>query len=229
MSEYKNNTEALSQYLQSMVKLEELQKMTEDLDKELEDSQRLMLEIKSIFSNIPNGENRAPLNVELRREQLAQFLAADGPRLLMPDMVEEVNVDIEAELTGLKKEAEELKKNIAAPPENQYERSDRRNENLNLEQYAASLDEFSKRLASIKLNKANGSNRNTVLEMKLAQLCEDVNNLTQVVQTKTKLAKANNKGMANQLDNSTAMLYDNLINKLISSVNETTYLLQNRT
>ncbi|CAH2257664.1 uncharacterized protein LOC120637729 [Pararge aegeria] len=226
MSVYQNNTEALSQYIQSIVKIEELQKMTEDLDKELEDSQRIMSEIKSIFSTVPNGQNTPQLNSELRREQLASFLAADGPQMLMDDMAEAVDVDIETILAGIKSHAEVLKRNIL-PPEPQQELPVRPIENLNLEQVSASLDELSKRLANIKLNKAIRHNRNTVLEMKLGMLCEDVNNLTQAIQTKSMLTEANQaSGNSNQLDGATALCYDNLIIKLLHSVNEATYIMK---
>ncbi|XP_023939243.1 uncharacterized protein LOC112046717 [Bicyclus anynana] len=225
MSVYQNNTEALSEYIQSMVKLNELQKMTEDLDKELEDSQRIMSEIKSIFNTAPNGQNME-LNSELRREQLARFLAADGPRMLLPDMEEAVDVNIETILADLRKQAEDLKNNIACP-EPRQESSSRQIENLNLEQYAANLEQFSNRLGNIKLNNANGNNRNRVLEMKLSSLCEDVNNLTQAIQDKTKMAEVSENRNANELDNATVLCYNNLINNLLHSINEASYLLKN--
>lgn len=153
--------------------------MTADLDKELEDSQRIMMEIKTIFNTVPNGEDRPQLNQDQRQEQLARYLAANGPQLLMPDMEEAVVVDIETILNGLKSHAESLKNKVAAQGQLRNN-SERPIENLNLEECAASLDDFSKRLANIKLNTTNGNNRNRVLEMKLAQLCEDVNNLKQV-------------------------------------------------
>lgn len=153
--------------------------MTADLDKELEDSQRIMMEIKTIFNTVPNGEDRPQLNQDQRQEQLARYLAANGPQLLMPDMEEAVVVDIETILNGLKSHAESLKNEVAAQGQLRNN-SERPIENLNLEECAASLDDFSKRLANIKLNTTNGNNRNRVLELKLAQLCEDVNNLKQV-------------------------------------------------
>ncbi|CAH2100441.1 unnamed protein product [Euphydryas editha] len=224
-----NNTAEFSQYLQSMVKLEELQKMTEDLDKELEDSQRVMSEIKTLFNSIPNAQNNRPQqNNLLRHEDLSQFIVANVPKLIMPDMPDStVDVDLDNVIATMRGYAEDLRKNFVVPNP-QQEQPHREFENLDLDQYASSLDELSKQLMNMKLNKTSeGFKKNDELEAKLTQLCEDVNMFTQMVQSKAKLSEANKNWTPTQYHN-TALQYDNLINKLLLGVNEVTYLLKNK-
>ncbi|CAG9575377.1 unnamed protein product [Danaus chrysippus] len=225
---YKNSTEAFSQYLQSMVKLEELQKMTDDLDKELEDSQRVMAEMKTMFDSIPNTQsNMSDQNSGLRHEDLSQFLLANVPKLLMPDMPENtVDVDLDNVIAMMKCYAEDLRKNFVVP-QPQKEQPHVKIENINLEPYATSLDHLVNRLAKIKLNKNIANNKNMELEAKLTQLCDDVNMFTQMVQAKTKLGEVN-KNWTPAEQNTTALQYDDLINKLLMGINEVTYLLKNK-
>lgn len=178
---YKNGTEAFTQYLQSMLKLEELQKMTDDLDKELEDSQRVMAEMKTMFDSIPNTQsNISDQNSGLRHEDLSQFLLANVPKLLMPDMPENtVDVDLDNVIAMMKCYAEDLRKNfVVSQP--QKEQPHIKIENINLEPYATSLDHLVNRLAKIKLNKNITNNKNMELEAKLNQLRDDVTMFTQV-------------------------------------------------
>ncbi|XP_050357800.1 uncharacterized protein LOC126778337 [Nymphalis io] len=224
-----NNTEAFSQYLQSMVKLEELQKMTEDLDKELEDSQRVMSEIKTIFNTIPNVQNNIPQqNNDLRHEDLSQFIVASVPKLIMPDMPDStVDIDLDNVIASMKGYAEDLRKNFVLPNP-QQEHPNKIFENLDLDQYASSLEELSKQLLNMKLNKnGEGIKRNKALEAKLDQLCEDVTMFTKMVQSKAKLSESNKNWTTTHHTNLT-LQYDNMINKLLLCINEVTYLMKNK-
>lgn len=203
--------------------------MTEDLDKELEDSQRVMSEIKTLFNSIPNVQiDRAQQNNGLRHEDISQFLAADVPKLVMPDMPDStVDVDLDNVIATMKGYAEDLRKNFVVP-NSQQEQPQREFQNLDLDQYASSLDELSKRLMNMKLNKTSeGFKKNDDLEAKLTQLCEDVNMFTQMVQSKAKLSEVNKNWSPTQY-HSTALQYDSLINKLLLGVNEVTYLLKKK-
>ncbi|XP_075990092.1 uncharacterized protein LOC142985669 [Anticarsia gemmatalis] len=224
---FKVNPNDFTEYLQSVVKLNALEKMTQDLDKELSDSQNIMMEIKAIYDTVSVVQNNQPppVNNVLRHEDISKFLEAGVPKLLMPDMAEDnMDVDIDDIIATVKTYAEDLKKNFtvaeaqAAKPKEFG--------NLNLEQYAQSLDQLSKRVASIKLHKKDElNNRNAELEGKLTQLCDDVNKFTTMVQAKTALSETNKNWEQN---NTNALQYDSIISKLLSGVNEVTYLLQNK-
>ncbi|CAG5034900.1 unnamed protein product [Parnassius apollo] len=221
---------AFAQFLPSMVKLDELQKMTEDLDQELAESQKIMKEIKAMFDSVPKTSPTNKSNGQdniLKQEDMSQFLEANVPKLLMPDMPENtVDVDLDRVISTMKSYAEDLKKKIVTS-QSQPMSNQRKFENLDLEQYAKSFDQLAKRLANVKLNKKDGANnRNADLELKLAQLCQDVHLFNQMVETKTSLSESNKNWTNNQLDN--ALYYDNIINKLLNGINEVTYLLKSK-
>ncbi|KAM3956617.1 uncharacterized protein ACR2FA_006581 [Aphomia sociella] len=225
-----SNSADYAAYLQSMVRLDALEKMTQDLDKELADSQRTMREIKAIFDTVPNVQNNLQLvNNGLRHEDLSQFLEADVPKLLLPDMVENTaDIDLDDVIAKMKVYAEDLKKHfVLSTPQPRDKLILNKMSDLELEQYTSSLDQLSKRLANIKLAKNDVNNRNPELETMLTKLCQDVNMFTQMVQAKTKLSESNRNWSETQQENNT-LHYDNIINKLLSGINEVTYLLQNK-
>ncbi|KAM3957040.1 uncharacterized protein ACR2FA_008973 [Aphomia sociella] len=225
-----SNSADYAAYLQSMVRLDALEKMTRDLDKELADSQRTMREIKAIFDTVPNVQNNLQLvNNGLRHEDLSQFLEADVPKLLLPDMVENTaDIDLDDVIAKMKVYAEDLKKHfVLSTPQPRDKLILNKMSDLELEQYTSSLDQLSKRLANIKLAKNDVNNRNPELETMLTKLCQDVNMFTQMVQAKTKLSESNRNWSETQQENNT-LHYDNIINKLLSGINEVTYLLQNK-
>ncbi|CAH2068152.1 unnamed protein product, partial [Iphiclides podalirius] len=208
--------------------------MTEDLDQELVESQRIMKEIKALFDNVPKqndnnqDNNNGQANNSVRHEDMSKFLEASVPKLLMSDMPENtVEVDLDDVIASMKNYAEDLRKNILPaqpPPRN----SQRVFENLDIKQYASTLDQLAKRLANIKLIKKDEvNNRNADLEEKLTQLCQDVNLFTQMVETKTTISECNKNWPDNQEDNN-ILYYENIINKLLAGINEVTYLLKNK-
>ncbi|CAG4927706.1 unnamed protein product [Colias eurytheme] len=220
-------TQSFAQYLQSMVKLDALERMTEDLDKELADSQTIMTEIKTIFDSIPKEQQRrAHENNDLRHEDLSQFLESGVPKLLLPDMTENSgDVDVDNIIATMKRYAEDLRKNLTVQECN-TRFVKKAIENLDLTQYATSLEQLSKSLANVKIT-TEVVNRNAELEQKLALLCQDVNMFTQMVQAEEKSGETNRNWKAVALDNS-ALCYGTIINKLLSDINEVTYLLNNK-
>ncbi|XP_013187990.1 uncharacterized protein LOC106132957 [Amyelois transitella] len=216
-------------YLQSIIRLDALEKMTQDLDKELADSQKLMRDIKAIFESVPKGTNATeePVNNSLRHEDISKFLEADVPKLLLPDMVESTSdIDIDDVISKMKGYAEDLKKNLIVTVPHVRD-SHEKMEALDLEQYAMSLDQLNKRLANIKMNKGDIASRNPELENKLGQLCQDVDMFTKMVEAKTALSECNKNWTKTSQDNN-ALQYDSIVNKLLSGINEVSYLLQNR-
>lgn len=179
---YKINPGQFAEYLQSVVKLDALEKMTQDLDRELEDSQRIMMEIKTMYDSVSTvPENRPDSdNNGLRHEDISNFLEAGVPNLLMPGMSgDTMDVDIDNVIATMKSYAEDLKKNFIAPMPQVPKPKEVAD--LDLDQYAQSLDQLGKRLANIKLNKKDDlNNRSVELEGKLSQLCEDVSMFTKV-------------------------------------------------
>lgn len=174
-----------AEYLQSVVRLEALEKITQDLDEELADSQRMMTEIKTIFDSIPNQSNPGPVDDALQHKDISSLMDANVPKLLLKDMVQNTGeVDLDNVISAMKQYTEDLKKNfMQIQPQPQLSNSvtqKREPESLDLKQYALSLDQLSKRLANIKLNKTSVDKRNEDLEKKLGQLCQDVNMFTQV-------------------------------------------------
>ncbi|CAB3258913.1 unnamed protein product [Arctia plantaginis] len=224
---YAMNTGDFAEYLQSIVKLNVLEKMTQDLDKELTDSQNIMMEIKAIYNTVSHVENSPtePENNGLRHEDVSTFLESGVPKLLMPDMTENnMDVDIDVCIATLKRYAEELKNNIVTSDENTPRPKDL--VKLDLNQYAQSLDQLSKRVANIKINKKDElNNRNIELEGKLTILCDDVNKFTTMVQAKTAISESNKNW---QPSDSNSLQYDCIISKLLSGINEVSYLLQNK-
>ncbi|CAG9783354.1 unnamed protein product [Diatraea saccharalis] len=217
-------------YLQSVVQLEALERMTRTLDSELADSQRGMQDIKAIFDSICTGNNinNHHANSHIRYENVKDFLDADLPKLIMPDMEENnyADVDLNAVIGEMKSYVEELKKNLIHINPQPTNFSTQINP-LDLDQYASSLDQFKKRLSNMKISKKNKPNRNPDLEIKLTQLCQDVNMFTQMVQAKTTLSEYN-KNWTETLPSNNSLHYDNIINQLLSRINEVTYLLQNK-
>lgn len=113
----KINPGEFAEYIQSILKLNALEKMTEDLDRELEDSQKIMMEIKSMYDSVSTvpGNYEQPANNEMRHENISKFLEAGAPKLLMPDMAEDnMDVDIDEAISSLKGYAERLKQSLIA-------------------------------------------------------------------------------------------------------------------
>ncbi|XP_037300233.1 uncharacterized protein LOC115448382 [Manduca sexta] len=216
-----------AEFLQTIVKLDALTQITQDLDKELADSQRVMKDIKSMFDAIPNAPNRPEANNGLRHDDISKFLESGPPKLLLPDMAENtIDVDLDDVIATMKVYAEDLKRNmaLAQPPPT----LNKNIESVDLQQYATSLDQLSKRLANIKLGKGDESHhRSPEVEAKLAQLCQDVNMFSQMVQAKTTLSECN-QNWTSTAQETDALCYDNIINKLLSGINEVTYLLRNK-
>uniref|UniRef100_A0A1E1W0D0 Uncharacterized protein n=1 Tax=Pectinophora gossypiella TaxID=13191 RepID=A0A1E1W0D0_PECGO len=214
------------EYVNSVVNLDALEKMTADMDEDIEESQKLMDEIKTLFDSIPT-QSKGPTDNGLRHEDLSQFLEAGVPKLLMPDMAEtNLDVDLDDVISTMKDYAEDLKRTCsisqpktAVPPKDMGA--------LEIDQYATTLDQLVKRLANIKLSKNEADNRNPELEDKLTQLGQDVNMFTQMIQSKTKLTECDKNWPESQPD-SPALQYKDIISKLLSGINEVTYLLQNK-
>ncbi|KAJ0180865.1 hypothetical protein K1T71_002950 [Dendrolimus kikuchii] len=230
-NDYRNNDE-FAHYLQSVVRLEALEKITQDLDEELADSQKIMSEIKTLFDSIPNQNQPGTTDEAPRRQDVSNFMEVGVPKLLLKDMTQNTGeVDLDDVISAMKKYAEDLKKNfVQIEPQPQLASiivPKREMEGLDLQQYALSLDQLSKRLANIKLSKTSVDNKNDDLEAKLGQLCQDVNMFTQIVQVKTAIGESNQNWAPARQDHS-ALHYDNIINKLLSGINEVSCLLQNK-
>ncbi|XP_059051371.1 uncharacterized protein LOC131846151 [Achroia grisella] len=224
-----NNPSDFAAYLQSMVRLNAIEKITQDLDKELADSQRIMREIKIIFNGVPTAQTtQQPVSNGPRHEDLSQFLEADVPKLLPLDMTENTpDIDLDDVIAKMKGYTEDLKKNFVLTQQKfEGNLNIKKMEQLDLEQYAKSLEKLGKRLENIKLSK-DENNRNNDLEEKLTTLCQDVNMFTQMVQAKTTLSETN-KNWNTTPQESSALHYGNIINKLLSGINEVTYLLHNK-
>lgn len=216
-----------AEYLQSVVKLNTLERITTDLDNELADSQKVMDNIKNMLNSIPTFDSGAQMGSgDLSNEDVLSFLEAGPPQVLLPDMVgTTTDVDLDNVIATMKKHAEDLKKKIVLVETPLTLNNEIKN--LELEQYASSLDQLGKRLANIKLNKRDEVNlRNEELEAKLTLLCDNVNLFTQMVKTKTSLSESNKNWTPTQDNN--ALCYENIVNKLLSGINEVTYLLHNQ-
>lgn len=224
---YKISTSNFAEYLQSVVQLNSLERMTQELDKELSDSQNIMTEIRAIYDSVCNVQNSqtATVNNGLRHEDISKFLEESMPKFLLPDMTQNnADLDIDDVIASLKIYAEDLKKNFSKHEVKVVEPKEF--ESLNLEQYAQSLDQLNKRMSHIKLSKKDElNNRNVELEGKLTQLCDDVNKFTTMVQAKTAISESNKNW---EQRDSNALQYENIISKLLSGINEVTYLLQNK-
>ncbi|KAL0850622.1 hypothetical protein ABMA28_012381 [Loxostege sticticalis] len=230
---YKANPSEFADYLQSIVKLDTLERITQSLDEELADSQRAMNEIKDLFECIPLAQNverhgNAASANGLRQEDVAKFLDAPAPKLLMSDMPESdiEEVDIDDVITSMKGYAEELRKNFVAP-EAQARAPREDMQAMDLNQYASALDQLCKRLAHMKLSKRDDTKKNLDLEGKLDQLCQDVKNFSELVELRTTVGEINRNWTSTQQNNN-ALHYDNIINRLLSGINEVAYLLHNK-
>lgn len=224
----KVNPNDFTDYLQSLIKLDALEKMTEELDRELEDSQKIMMEIRSVYNSVSTGvNNEEPANSERRQATLSNLLEAGVPQLLMPDMaVENMDIDIDEAIASLKRYAEGLKHTLVVLEQQPPKPTEM--VELNLDQYAQSLDQLGKRLANIKLNKNDNSKlKNDDLEAKLQQLCGDVDMFMKLLSAKKTLSERNKNWTENRQDGN-ELQYDNIIKKLISDLNEVICLLQNK-
>lgn len=145
----------------------------------------------------------------------------------MPDMAEDkMDIDIDEAISSMKAYAERLKQSLIVleqRPPKPVGMVD-----LDLDQYAQSLDQLSKRLANIKLNKNDDVKlKNAEMEAKLQQLCGDVDMFTKLIESKKTLSESNKNWSENRQDGY-EMQYDNIIKKLITDLNEVIYLLQNK-
>lgn len=175
-------------YLESVVNLDALDRMIKDLDDELKDSQKVMNEVKTMIDSLPKRcEEPAPIGDNVvKHEGISSILARSPPNLLLPDMVQHTDtVDIDSIIATMKSYTEDMRKKFAVPDvevpvPGRSTRVEGKFEDLNLEQYANSLDVLCKRLSNLKLNKKVETDRNMELETKLAILFDDVNMFTQV-------------------------------------------------
>lgn len=172
-------------FLESIVNLNALDKITTNLGNELKDSQAVMDEIKGIIDALPakmGNVTSEPDSNGLRHEDLSNFLTAGTPQLMMPDMDISLDVNLDDVISTMRSYVEDLKKNFTQPqPETQERIPPKQLESLELEQYASNLDQLCKRLTNMKLNKKTEvHSRNVELEAKLAVLCDDVNMFTRV-------------------------------------------------
>lgn len=159
--------------------------MTEDLGEELQDSQQVMNQIKGLIDSLPkNGQDVKPEPASgFRHEDLSNLMNDSAPKLLMPDMAENTrDVDFDDVIATLKSYAEDIKKNLAlTKPPTEGVNVKKELDDLDLGQYASSLDGLCKRLNNMKLNKIDDGNHcNPELEAKLSVLCDDVNMFSQV-------------------------------------------------
>ncbi|VVC86988.1 unnamed protein product [Leptidea sinapis] len=208
-------------FLQASVKLDDLEKMTADLDKELADSQNMMHEVQALYNSIPNVQQRQmPDDSHVRNENLDQFLVSTTPVLRLPDMPVQTG-DVENIVATMKIYAEELRKSTVTCSSNKS-LTKRNIDNIDFTHYSLSLKQLSNTL-SIKVNTT--SNRDVNLEEKLGSLIENVNMFTQMVEANSKVRETNETWKDN-LPEST-LQYDNIILKILSDINEATYLLKN--
>ncbi|KPJ20284.1 hypothetical protein RR48_04882 [Papilio machaon] len=221
-----------------MVKLDELQKITQNLDQELAESQKIMKEIKTMFDaasqvNVAQVNNKKQDNI-VTHTITTELLGASVPNLIMSDMEnvsghQSSQEELQSLIAIMKNYAENLRNEIARLPSQTFGNA-KEFEKLDLKEYAINFDQLAKSLANIKFNKGVVNNRNLELEAKLAQLCEDVHSFTQMVETKTAISESNKNWTDNQQGNEqrNALYYDETINKLLNGINEVTYLLKNK-
>lgn len=168
-------------YLQKMVNLDTLDKMTRALDEQLQGSRQMLSQIQTMLQSIPN-QNEVLMENSDDQEDLNKF-DADVPKLVMPDMESAASdVDLDDIIASVKVLAENLKQNISV---SQSQASSKppfvKMTGLELDEDAASLELLNKRLMKLKLTKSEEvQNRNPELEDKLTQLCLAVNAFTQV-------------------------------------------------
>ena len=171
----KTNPGDFTEYIQSVIKLDALEKMTNELDRELEDSQKIMTEIRSMYDSVSTvtENNEGPASDEQRHENISKFLETGVPKLLMPDMTEDtMDIDMDDAISSLKSYAERLKDSLIVLDQQPPKPTGA--VDLDLDQYAQSLDQLGKRLANIKLNKHDNVNLKNAVDAKLQQMCEDV-------------------------------------------------------
>ncbi|XP_013166527.1 PREDICTED: uncharacterized protein LOC106117006 [Papilio xuthus] len=232
---YKDHAMAFAQFLPNMVKLDELQKITQNLDQELAESQKIMKEIKTMF-DAASKVNVAQVNKKdniVTHTITSEFLDASVPNLVMSDMKNEgehqySEEELQSLIAVMKNYAENLRNEVASSPSHSFD-SAKKFEKIDLKEYAMNFDQVAKSLANIKFN-TDVNNRNLELEAKLAQLCEDVHSFTQMVETKTAISECNKNWTDNQQGSKQriALYYDETINKLLNGINEVTYLLKNK-
>ncbi|XP_014355196.2 uncharacterized protein LOC106708227 [Papilio machaon] len=235
---YKEHAMAFAQFLPNMVKLDELQKITQNLDQELAESQKIMKEIKTMFDaasqvNVAQVNNKKQDNI-VTHTITTELLGASVPNLIMSDMEnvsghQSSEEELQSLIAIMKNYAENLRNEIARLPSQTFGNA-KEFEKLDLKEYAINFDQLAKSLANIKFNKGVVNNRNLELEAKLAQLCEDVHSFTQMVETKTAISESNKNWTDNQQGNEqkNILYYDETINKLLNGINEVTYLLKNK-
>lgn len=172
-----------------MASIDVLDRITDSLCEDLQDSQQVMEQINSLIDSLPkNAQTANPEpNSEFRHEDLSDLMDDSAPNLLMSDMVENTyDVDIDDLIATIKGYAEDIRKNLALTKE-VAETSNVKKEldDLDLGQYASSLDGLCKRLNNMKLNNKDEANlHNPELEAKLSVLCDDVNIFSQVAYIK---------------------------------------------
>ncbi|XP_028161424.1 uncharacterized protein LOC135079301 [Ostrinia nubilalis] len=221
-----------SEYLEKLAKIDALQKITDSLDMSLAESERAMMELQDMFEYIPEAETRreqpgaaAGAN-DVKQEDVSNFLDAAAPKLLMADMPESnaEEVDVDDVIQSMRGYAEELRNNFVLPELEAIQAREGTPE-LDLTQYATALDQLCRRLTRMKLSQRQNQ-RNPDLDRKLEELCREVEKFCQLVELRTYVSEANRSHVTVQ-SNSTQH-YDNIINRLLSGINEVAYFLQNK-
>lgn len=176
---------AFAKHVLASGKLPELQSLAKDVDNTVEESHKLLREIKALYLSMNNKtEERLESDTKddiARHEEIAKFLASGPPRLLLPDMEHMYNLELDVEKTLAKTAAilEKIRsKDLTFPSTRTKSNFDF---NSDFTDYAHSLEQFGVRLAHISTIETDKEfKRDLGLESKLQSLTDDVDQLWKV-------------------------------------------------
>ncbi|XP_048003521.1 uncharacterized protein LOC125239843 [Leguminivora glycinivorella] len=218
-------------HLRTSINVDDIANMTKILDQELLDSQNTLNEISNIFSSINNLKNRNLSVHNLDRDAVSKFLEAEPLKLVTPDFGDiKFEGEVDEILATMKKHADHLKSNLPViESQTNVEGAVHNSEPIDVSQYAASLEQLNKRLAHIRQNlKQEATTKDLNMEEKLETLNQNVKLFKEMTEGNALLSKCSAESGSNfQNGHNSTSQYEEIVNKLLSGINDVTYLRQN--
>lgn len=219
-------------HLRTSINVDDIANMTRILDQELLDSQNTLNKISNIFASINDFKNSNLPVHNLARDAVSKFLDAEPLKLVTPDFGGiKFEGEVDEILATMKKYADHLKKNLPVieSPTN-MEETVYNPEHIDVSQYAASLEQLNKRLAHIRQNlKQEPSTKDLNMEQKLETLNQNVKLFKEMTEGNALLSKCSaESGEKFKNGHNSTSQYEEIVNKLLSGINDVTYLRQNK-
>ncbi|XP_063390971.1 uncharacterized protein LOC134676516 [Cydia fagiglandana] len=219
-------------HLRTSINADDIANITRILDQELLDSQNTLNEISNIFASINDYKNSNLPVHNLDRDAVSKFLDAEPLKLVTPDFGDiKFEGEVDEILATMKKYADHLKEKLpVVESQINMEEIVHNSETIDVSQYAASLEQLNKRLAHIRQNlRQEATTKDLNMEEKLETLNQNVKLFKEMTEGNALLSKRSAESGENiENGHNSTRQYEEIVNKLLSGINDVTYLRQNK-